>query len=220
MSREPVTRARAVAAAIALADEGGLSKVTMRGVAKGLGVEAMSLYHHVANKNDLLDGMVDGVFDEIGAPPPGEWRPAIASRCHSMRDALNRHRWAVGLLDSRTAPGDPTLAHHESVLSCLRESGFSVRLSAHAFAALDAFVVGFVTQEVALPFDEDTDMEEMVEGILAGVPEDRYPRLREMTVEHVLQPGYDFGDEFAYGLDLVLDGLERALANEQSSGAA
>ena len=215
MSREPVTRARAVAVAIALADEGGLSKVTMRGVAKELGVEAMSLYHHVANKGDLLDGMVDGVFEEIGRPPDGAWRPAIAARCHSMRDTLNRHRWAVGLLESRTSPGDPTLAHHESVLACLRGAGFSVRLAAHAFAAIDAHVIGFVTQEVTLPFDEDTDMEELIAEILDGVPEDRYPHLREMTVEHVLQPGYDFGDEFAYGLDLVLDGLERALADEQ-----
>jgi len=169
----------------------------------------MSLYHHVANKEDLLDGMVDLVFGEVELPSrKGDWRSAMRRRANSFRAVLAGHRWVVGLVDSRTAPGPATLRHHDAVLGCLRAAGFSVELAAHAFATIDSYLYGFALQERNLPFEAGEETTELAEAILAQLPTDEYPHLVELAVERVLQPGYDFGDEFA--LDLVLDGLERA----------
>jgi AcrR family transcriptional regulator len=209
--RLPLTRNRILQTAIALADEAGIESLSMRRLGQALGVEAMSLYHHVANKEDLLDGMVDVVFGEVELPSrEGDWRTAMRRRADSFRAVLARHRWAIGLVDSRTSPGPATLRHHDAVLGCLRGAGFSVELAAHAFAALDSYVYGFALQERNLPFEAGEQTAELAEAILAQLPADEYPHLVELTVDHVLQPGYDFGNEFAFGLDLVLDGLERA----------
>jgi AcrR family transcriptional regulator len=143
-----------VAAALAVADEDGVAKLSMRAVARRLGVEAMSLYHHVSNKDDLLDGMVDAVHEEFHAPVPGEdWAEQMRLRSRTAREALKRHPWAVGMMDSRRTPGWATLTHHDAALGCLLEAGFSLGLTGHAFALLDAHLYGFLLQELALPFD-------------------------------------------------------------------
>ena len=211
MPRQPLSRTRLLAAAVELADGGGLDGLTMRKLGQAVGVEAMSLYNHVANKDDLLDGMVDAVFEEIELPPAGDWRRAIQRRCRSARTVLNRHPWAIGLLESRTGPGPSTLRHHDAVLGCLRAGGFTVEQSAHAYALLDSYVYGFALQEASLPFEPGPQTAEVAEAMLADAEPDAYPNLTELLTEHVLKPGYAFADEFDIGLDLILDGLERSL---------
>ena len=213
--RVPLSRERVLDAAVALADGHGLDAVTMRRLGEALGVEAMSLYNHVANKDDLLDGMVDLVFAEVELPPAGtHWRGAMWDRAVSARTALTRHPWATALMDSRATPGPATLRHHEAVIGSLRAGGFSVALAAHAFSLLDSYLYGFCLQETALAVAPDDDMEAVVEAILGDLPEDRYPHLRETAVEHVLQPGYDYGAEFTFGLDLILGALATRLEED------
>ena len=212
--RARLSRQRVLRAAVALADSGGLEALTMRRLGEELGVEAMSLYKHVANKDDLLDGMVDLVFAEIDLPVDGTpWRTAMRARAVSARAALTRHPWATPLMQSRTAPGSATLRHHDTVIGALRKAGFPVVLTAHAFSAIDAYVYGFALQERSLPFDSPEQAEEVGRQMFARMPAGEFPHLTELTVEHILRPGYDYGDEFEYGLDLILDGLERALGH-------
>ena len=216
--RRRLTRQQVVLAAIALADERGIDTLTMRRLGGAVGVEAMSLYNHVANKDDLLDGMIDMVFAEIDLPSPDEdWRTAMRRRAVSVRRTLARHRWAIGLMESRSSPGPATLRHHDTVIGCLRGAGFSVELSAHAFSALDSYIYGFALQERNLPFDTPEETAELAQAVIAELPAEEYPHLTELTVEHVLQPGYDYGKEFEYGLDLILDGLDRKLYPEGSA---
>jgi hypothetical protein len=171
----------------------------------------MALYNHVANKDDLLDGMVDLVFGEIDLPSTtGGWKPAMRQRGIAVRTALSRHRWAAGLMESRRSPGPATLRHHDAVLRCLHAAGFTPALTAHAFSALDSYIYGFALQERNLPFDKGVETSVLAQAFLAQFPAADYPDLAAFTVEHVLQPGYDFGEEFEFGLDLILDGLERA----------
>ncbi|SEK85189.1 TetR/AcrR family transcriptional regulator C-terminal domain-containing protein [Rhodococcus maanshanensis] len=211
--RGRLSRDEVLLAAVAYADEHGIASLSMRKLGEVLAVEAMSLYNHVANKDDLLDGMVDHVFGEIVLDPDASgWRQAMRLRATSAREVLLRHRWAIGLLDSRTSPGPATLRHHDAVLGSLRAGGFSVPMAAHAFAVLDSYIYGFALQEAALPFEGPQETEDLAQAILAGMPADEYPHLTELAVEHVLQPGYEFGNEFEFGLDLILDGLERASA--------
>ena len=208
--RPALSRDRALAVAVSLADQGGLAAVTMRAVAAGLQVEAMSLYHHVKGKADLVDGMVDAVFGEFWLPRAGHpWRTEMELRCGSARQVLRTHGWAVGLLDSRAVPGPATLAHHDAVLGCLRTDGFSVAEAGHAIAVLDAFTYGFAVQEASLPLGPGEWEGDLAASIVATMPADRYPHLVELATERVMQPGYDFGDEFDFGLDLVLAGLAR-----------
>jgi AcrR family transcriptional regulator len=209
--RARLTRERVLRAAIGLADAGGIARLTMRRLGEEVGVEAMSLYTHVASKDDLLDGMVDTVFAEIELPPGGtDWRTAMRDRASSARAALSRHPWATPLMQSRRRPGPATLTHHDAVIGALRAAGFPIALTAHAISALDAYVYGFVLQETALPFETAEQTAELATSISAGFEPGAYPHLTELTVEHVLRPGYDYGDEFGFGLDLLLDGLERA----------
>jgi AcrR family transcriptional regulator len=209
--RPPLSKERALATALALADAEGIESVTMRKLAKALGVEAMSLYHHVANKNDILDGMVEMVFGEIELPTDEtDWKSAMRQRAASLRAALTRHPWAISIMESRTSPGPATLRHHDFVIGCCRRAGFSIELSAHAFSLLDSYIYGFVLQEVNLPFDDTSDLEELVGSIMPDLSTEEYPYLAELTTDYVLQPGYSYGHEFDYGLDLVLDGLEAA----------
>jgi AcrR family transcriptional regulator len=213
-----LTRQAIVAAAVELADHEGISALSMRAVARRLGVEAMSLYHHVANKEALLDGMVDVVHAEFHAPVPGaEWRTELRRRSVSARQAIKRHPWALGLMDSRRNSGWETLLHHDRVLGCLREAGFSLALTGHAFAVVDAHLYGFLLQELALPFEPGADLAELGEQILTMLPEGQLPYFREFTLEQALRPGYDFGDEFEVTLDLVLDALARRLEEETSA---
>jgi AcrR family transcriptional regulator len=205
-----LSRERILRAALAYADENGIGSLTMRKLGEALGVEAMSLYNHVANKAELLDGMIDLVFAEIDLPAGGsEWRSAMRERAVSARRVLTRHRWAIGLMESRSAPGPATLRHHDRVIGILRQAGFSVELTAHAYSLLDSYIYGFALQEASLPFDTAENTAELARTIMAEFPVGEYPHFAELTVEHVLQPGYDYGTEFEFGLDLILDGLDR-----------
>ena len=210
--RAPLTGDAVLAAAVDLADREGMSALSMRALARHLGVEAMSLYHHVASKEAVLDGMVDVVFGEVHLPRVGEdWAAEMRLRHDSARAVLTRHPWAVGLMDSRSTPGLRTLRHHDAVLGCLRAGGFSVPMAAHAFALLDAHLYGFLLQELSLPFRAGDDLQGLATQIMADFPSDQLPHLGELTVDHVLKPGYDFGDEFEFGLDVILDALTRSI---------
>ena len=209
---------RVIAAAVALADSIGVDALTIRKLAAELDVKPMSIYHHVANKEAIIDGMVDLIFSEIDLPPSDtDWKQAIRQRAVSARAVLARHRWAAPLMESRTSPGPATLRHHDAVLGCLRRGGFSIEMTGHAYALIDAFIYGFALQEASLPATSGDAMAELAQSMSAAMPVGEYPNLVEFTTEHVLQPGYDFGHEFDFGLDLVLDGLERSL---RRAGAA
>lgn len=211
-----IDRERVLDAATAIADGSGLEAMTMRALAARLGVKPMSIYHHVAGKDAVLDGLVDRVFTEMALPTPGRpWRDEVAARARSARTVLLRHPWAVGLLESRSSPGAATLRQHDAMLGVLREAGFSLELAGHAYALLDAYVYGFVVQEVSLPF-EDTPTAEVAESIMSAMPEGEYPYLVEYAVERAMAPGYSFGAEFDVGLGLVLDAVEGAFAAERS----
>jgi|SRR5579884_81140 len=211
-TRTPLSRERVLVAAVAFADEHGLGSLSMRKLGEVLGVEAMSLYNHVANKDQLLDGMVDLVFGEIDLPADrADWKPAMRERAQSARRALGRHPWAIGLMSTRTSPGPNTLRHHDAVIGSLRAGGFSVTLAAHAFSVLDSYIYGFALQEATLPFGETEEQTaEVATMMMARFPADKYPHLTEFGVEHILKPGYDYGDEFDFGLDLILDGLQKS----------
>ncbi len=212
MTQRPLTKERVLGAAMELANNGGLQAVTMRKLGQALGVEAMSLYNHVANKEAVLDGLVDMVYSEIELPCEGQdWKAAMRQRAISAREALMRHRWAIALMESRTHPGPANLGHHDAVLRCLREAGFSVADAAHAYSALDSYIYGFALQQAALPFDTGQQAAEVADDIMgqfrsAGYA---YPHLAEMATEHVMRPGYSYAAEFEYGLDLLLEGLGR-----------
>ncbi|WP_017569696.1 TetR/AcrR family transcriptional regulator [Nocardiopsis halotolerans] len=211
-SRSSLSRDRVLEGAARVADERGVASVSMRKVAEHLGIEAMSLYHHVANKDEILDGIVDLVFAEIELPDDAvDWRSAMRRRALSARAALSRHTWALGLMDSRRNPGPATLRHHDWVIGCLRGAGFSIATAAQAFSTLDSYVYGFVLQEANLPFDTAGELEDVADTIRQRLPADRYPHLTEMITDHALRPGYAYANEFETGLDLILDGLERTL---------
>ena len=208
-ARQPLNRERVLRAALAYADENGIGSLTMRKLGDNLGVEAMSLYNHVANKAELLDGMIDLVFAEIDQPAgKSGWRTAMHERAVSARRVLGRHRWAIGLMESRSSPGPATLRHHDQVLGCLRRAGFSVASAAHAYSLLDSYIYGFALQEASLPFDTGEETAELAHSIMAQVPADAHPHLAEFMVKHVLQPGYQYDKEYEFGLGLILDGLE------------
>ncbi len=209
--RTRLNRDRVIEAAVELADTKGLEALTMRRLGERLGVEAMSLYNHVTNKDDLINGMSDAIFGEIELPSHSDdWKTAIRKRSISFREVLTAHQWATGVRDSGTNPGPATLRHHDRVIGTFRNGGFSVELSARAFAAVDSYIYGFCMQENSLPFTTPEDTAAMAHMMLAQLPTTEYPYLAELTAEHVLQPGYDFGDNFLFGLDLMLDALDAA----------
>jgi AcrR family transcriptional regulator len=216
--RTPLSKERVLRAAIDLADRGGFGALSMRKLAQALGVEAMSLYNHVANKDDILDGVVDVIFGEIGPPPTeADWKQSMRQRGVSAREVLSRHPWAIGLMESRSKPGRATLQHHDAVIGALRKGGFSIPMAAHAYSVLDGYIYGFALTHTNLPFETTQETAELAQDIMGRFSTDEYPYLTEFTVQHVLQPGYDYVKEFEYGLDLILDGLER-LRNSKSSG--
>jgi AcrR family transcriptional regulator len=209
--RVPLNRDRVLQAAVAFADEHGIASMSMRRLGEALGVEAMSLYNHVTNKEELLDDMVDVVFSEIALPSgAADWRTAMRLRAISVRRVLSHHRWAIGLMESRSSPGPATLQHHDAAIGCLREAGFSIEMAAHAFAVLDSYIYGFALQEANFPFHTAAETSDAAEAILARAPRDEYPYLSELTMFHLLDPAYEYGGEYELGLDLILDSLERA----------
>ena len=214
--RSPLSRERVLRAAIVLADTGGIESLTMRRLGQDLGVEAMSLYNHVAGKDDILDGIADLVFSEIAVPSErADWKSAMRLRAISARKALLRHPWASGLMQSRTQPGPATLRHHDSVIGTLREAGFTIEMAAHAFSVIDSYIYGFAQQQQNVTYNTSEEAAQVAESILLQIPADEYPYLAELITEHAMKPGYDYAEEFEFGLDLILDGLERPQRNEQ-----
>ena len=212
--RTPLSRERVLRSAIALADERGSAELTMRKLAKELGVEAMSLYNHVANKTDLLDGMIEIVFGEIEAPTPGgDWKAELRKRAVSTRDALNRHRWAIGAMEGRTSHGPANLRVHDAVLGCLRAAGFSLEMTVHAYSVQDAYIYGFALQESDMssetPADFAAEAQRQMREYDAVLAD--YPHLVEVVGGYVATSGYDYDKEFLFGLDVILDSLERLL---------
>src|SRR5438309_3661143 len=214
MARTALSRERVLDAAITLADREGIAELSMRRLGQEVGVEAMSLYNHVRNKDELLNGMIDNVFGEIDLPAAdAEWSAAMRQRAISARQALKRHPWAIGLMESRAQPGPATLRHHDSVLRNLRTAGFSVELAAHAYSVLDSYIYGFTLNELTLPFDNSPEkVAEVAGNIMREMPAGEYPYLTEMAVEHAMKPGYDYGDEFEFGLALILEGIRKTRA--------
>jgi AcrR family transcriptional regulator len=208
--RAPLTKERVLEAAMKLADAGGIEALSMRKLGQALGVEAMALYYHFASKERVLDGIVDLVFGEIDLPAIGtDWKTAMRRRAISVRDALLRHRWAIGLMESRTNPGPANLRHHDAVIGCLRAGGFDMAAAATAYSLLDSYIYGFALTKMNLPFDDTSDIAEMSETMLAPFAAGEYQNLADFITEHAMKPGYDYADEFEYGLDVILDGLER-----------
>lgn len=209
--RIPLWRDRVLRAALAHADETGLDGLTMRRLAEVLDVAPMALYRHVANKDDLLDGMIDLVFAEIELPAADlDWKTWMRQRAISSRAALTRHPWANGLMQSRRRPGPATLRHHDAVIGRLREGGFSIAMTAHAYSVMDAYIYGFTMNEASMPSDPGLETAELAAVMAQQFPAKEYPHLAEFTFQHVMRPGYDYGrEEFEYGLDLILDALGR-----------
>lgn len=220
-ARTPLSKERVLDAAVELADRGGLEALTMRKLADELGVGAMSLYYYVPNKDELITGMVDIVFSEIELPPTDvDWKTAMRRRAFSTRAALNRHRWAVGLMESQQMPGPASIRLHDAVLGCLREAGFSIEMTIQAYSVIDAYMYGFALQEKTVPFEsaegaaavaeaQVRELEAQAEERQLAALAEEFPYLAEVVAGHVAKVGYDFGQAFEYGLDLILDALEQ-----------
>jgi AcrR family transcriptional regulator len=208
--RVPLTRELVLQTALRLADQGGLESLSMRKLGQELGVEAMALYYHFANKDEVLDGIVDLVWAEIDLPVAGDaWRTAMRRRAISVRDVLARHRWAIGLMESRRNPGPANLRHHDAVIGNLRAAGFEMAMVAHAYSLMDGYIYGYALTKMNLPFDATNDITEMAQSMLEPFPEGEYPNMVAFITEHAMKPGYDFANEFEWGLDVLLDGIER-----------
>jgi len=196
-------------AAVAVADQVGLESLTMRRLGSHLGVEAMSLYKHVASKDDILDGIVDIVVSEIDLPSTeADWKTAMRQRAFSARQVLASHPWAIGMMESRAAMGPAALRYVDAVIGSLRAGGFSVEMAAHAFVLLDSYIYGFVVQEMSFPFETSEETAEPARAVLQTLPANQYPHLAEMAIEFVTRPGHNYAVEFEFGLDLILDALE------------
>jgi AcrR family transcriptional regulator len=211
-TRAPLSRERVLRTAVALADRHGIEWLSMRRLGDELGVAAMSLYYYVPNKVELIDGMIDIVFSEIEPPSPEhDWKTAMRRRAISTRQALTRHRWAVGNMEGRTTHEPANLRLHDAVLGCLRAAGFSIEMTVHAYSVQDAYIYGFALQETDMASESPDDfaaeaqrqMREY-EAVLA-----QYPHLVEVVGGYVAQSGYDYAKEFVFGLDLILDALDR-----------
>lgn len=212
--RPPLNVEAIIAAAAAIADRNGITGVTMRNLGKELGVEAMSLYHHVANKDALLDGLVEWIAAQLAVVNiHGEWRNEMITRAHVARSVFSTHPWSLGLLESRRVPSPSLLRHHDAVLGSLRNNGFSIELAVHAFSALDSYVFGFVLTEMNLPFDSGDDPEAFVDSFEPMIDLAQFRYLSEMIGAQVRGRSYAYADEFEFGLTLILDGLQERLAN-------
>ena len=206
-------------AALRLADAGGIEALSMRRLGQELGVEAMSLYNHVADREGIVDGIVDLVFAEIDLPSGADWKRAMRRRAISVREALLRHPWATPLMESRATPGPANLRHHDAVIGSLRGAGFTIEAAAHAFSVINGYIYGFALQQRSLPFQTPTEVATVADLVLEQMG-DAYPHLAEMIVKHALRPGYDYAKEFATGLDLILDGVERLRRKRPSRSPA
>jgi len=207
-TRRPLSRERVLRAAVALADRGGIEALTMRRLGQELGVEAMSLYKHVANKDDVLDGIVDLVVGDIDVPPAGTpWRDAMRARAVSAHAVLLAHPWAALQIMSRFSIGPGMTRYLDATLGRLREGGFSVEGALDAWHTLDSHIYGFTLQELGLPF-EAAEAPQVSADVLGTLSAEEFPYVVEV-ISHVMRHGRV--EDFEFGLDLVLDGLERGL---------
>ena len=207
--RLPLNRNQVLTAAVEIADERGIGAVTMREVASRLGVEAMSLYNHVANKDDILNGIVDLVIEQVELPSDVVgWREAMRRRAVSAHQVFGRHPWVPMLVDSRETSGPSRMLYLDWVLGTLVMAGFSLEGAARAFSLLDSYIYGFGIQQFNMAADADASPEEMAQAILASIPAEKYPYLHRMASQ-AMQSGYDAEADFDFGLELILDGLER-----------
>jgi len=188
----------------------------MRAVGHRVGSEAMALYRYVRNKEDLLDGLIDLVFAETDVPKTGDWKSDMRRRAISVRQALTRHPWAVGLMESRMQPGPANLLHRDAVLEVLLDAGFSPVDATHAYNTLDSYIFGFVLQERSLPFSDAEELADVGAELLAQIPIDEYPHLAAVSTE-LLAGGFDYAAEFEFGLDLILDAINRSIARRSPS---
>jgi AcrR family transcriptional regulator len=208
--RPRLSRDRVLHAAVELADRTGVDGLTIRSLAAALQVKPMAIYHHVANKEEILDGIVDLVYGEIELPVVGgEWRAEMLRRSESMRQVLRRHGWSLALFNSRRSPGEATIGHHNAVIGVFLAAGFSYEQTSLAVAFIDAYVLGFSLQEVTLPFEGTPEVHALAEEVMAGMDRERFPHFVNFAQHHVMRPDYDFGAHFALGLELVLDSIER-----------
>jgi AcrR family transcriptional regulator len=211
--RAGLSRGRILRAAIEMADEQGIDALSMRRLAERLDAAPMALYRHVANKEDLLDGMVEEVYAEVEVPAGVGWRPTMRQRAVSMREALRRHPWAVGLMET-SAPGPANLRYHHAGMACLRqEAGLPIRTAIDAYSLMDSYVYGFALQEKTLPSDLAAAAEARRDDLAAADPSlaGQFPFLIEV-VEELGASGYDYTRQFEWGLDLILDSIEQLRA--------
>jgi AcrR family transcriptional regulator len=209
-----LTQRAIIEAAAEVADAGGVAAVTMRSVAKVLGVEAMSLYYHLANKDALLDSLADWVFEQITLPDlKDHWRVEMMKRAHSARSVLSKHPWALGMLESRPTPGEKLLRHHDRILGCLLGGGMTPVLAAHAFSAIDSYIYGFVLTEASISSSPENLVEEGFSAEVAKQAE-KYPNMALIAMAAVNDYNFTFEDEFDYGLNLILDGFEERLHSQ------
>jgi hypothetical protein len=205
----PLSRERILLTAILLADKDGLESLSMRKIAQELGVQAMSLYNHVANKDELLDGIVDIVIGEIEVPDLGVyWQTAMRRRAHSAHEVLLRHPWATMPIVSRINVGPAMLRYIDATLGCLCEAGFSFEMVDRAWNAIDSHIYGFTLQELNFPI-ETTEYAKAAQDYLPHIPVDKYPYMNRLT-QHLIDGHYDGIADFNFGLELILDGLEQA----------
>jgi AcrR family transcriptional regulator len=209
--RTPLTRDRVMRAAVDLADEAGIDALTMRKLGERLGVEAMSLYNHVANKEDLLVGMADTVLGEVELSAEGvDWKTATRRRAVSVRKALVRHPWAAVLVGALPHPGPETLRYTDAVLGSLRRAGFTADMASRAFWMIDSYIYGFARQQSNVQLQEEADP--TVAQATRDLPSESYPYLVEAAASYAAGPGWDIEKEFEFGLGMILDGLERHMA--------
>lgn len=213
--RVPLSRELVLDTAVKLADRGGLASLSMRKLGEELGVEGMAVYYHFANKDEVINGIVDLVFSEIDLPAAGaDWKTAMRQRAQSLREVLLRHRWALGLMESRRTPGPANLRHHDAVIGSLRSAGLDLPTIAHAYSLLDSYIYGFALFMTNLPFHPSEEVAELGRVTLEEFPVDAYPNL--VAYVSGMRPGYNYADEFEYGLDLILDGLQKAAGSSRS----
>ena len=206
--RSTLTREEVLTRAVHLADEAGIDALSMRNLARQVGVEAMSLYNHVKNKDDILDGMVDIVLGEIEVPViGGDWKAAMRKRSHSAHEVLMRHPWAALLIMSRINIGPAALRYVDATIGCLKEAGFTLALADHAWNMLDSHIYGFTLQKLNFPFEPD-EYAGAAEEFMPQLPMEQYPYLASLSTE-VMEGRHDGLHDLAFGLELLLDGLER-----------
>ena len=214
--RAALSKERVLRTAAKLADKIGISELSMRRLGQALGVEAMSLYKHVANKDAILDGLVELVVHEIEKPPlTGDWKAAMRRRAISAHAVLMQHPWATLLLVSRANVGPTMLRYVDATIGCLREAGFSYALADHAWNAIDSHVYGFTLQKLNFPLKPE-EYASAAKGFLPMIPADQYPYLRAMS-EQVISGSHSGLHDFEFGLDLLLDGLERLRKKESEA---